>query len=63
MREPGSLGNISRAKRIAESWECRAGQISVKTVSTSLLWNLSMFELPGVVEDGMSGRNVSSRQG
>src|SRR5215510_6773674 len=26
-------------------------------MSTSLLWNSWMFELPGVVEDGMSGRN------
>src|SRR5271166_5850323 len=32
-------------------------------MSTSLLWNLSMFELPGVVEGGMSERNVQRKPG
>lgn len=32
-------------------------------MSTSLLWNLSMFELPGVIEDGMPGRNVQRKPG
>ena len=34
-----------------------------RPMSTSLLWNLSMFELPGVIEDGMSGRNVQRKPG
>ena len=32
-------------------------------MSTSLLWNLSMHELPGVVEDGMPGRNGQRKPG
>jgi hypothetical protein len=32
-------------------------------MSTSLLWNLSMIELPGVIEDGMPGRNVQRKPG
>jgi hypothetical protein len=28
-----------------------------RPMSTSLLWNLSIVELPGVIEDGMLGRN------
>ena len=34
-----------------------------RPMSTSLLWNLSMFELPGVIEDGMPGRNVQRKPG
>ena len=34
-----------------------------RPMSTSLLWNLSMIELPGVREDGMSGRNVQRKPG
>jgi hypothetical protein len=43
---------------LRESWECRAGQHSAKANVDILGWNLLMFELPGVEEDGMSGRNV-----
>jgi hypothetical protein len=32
-------------------------------MSTSVIWNLSMFELLGVVEDGMSGRNGQRKLG
>ena len=34
-----------------------------RPMSTSLLWNLSMFELPGVIEDGMPGWNVQRKPG
>jgi hypothetical protein len=34
-----------------------------RPMSASLRWNLSTFELPGVVEDGMSGRNVQQKPG
>src|ERR1700674_414929 len=44
-------------------WECRAGGLSAKAMSTSVLWNLSMFELLGVVENGMSGRNGQRKLG
>ena len=53
----------ARVKRIAGCWECRAAENSAKAMSTSLLWNLSMFELPEVVEDGMSGRNGQRKLG
>src|SRR5512145_291096 len=32
-------------------------------MSTSLLWNLWMFELPGGGEDGMSGKNGQQKPG
>jgi len=34
-----------------------------RPMSTSLLWNLSTFELPGVLGDGMSGRNGQRKTG
>ena len=34
-----------------------------RPMSTSILWNLSMLELPGVVEDGMSGKNGERKPG
>src|ERR1700720_3755921 len=34
-----------------------------KTVSASRYWTVSMFELPGVGEDGMPGRNVQRKPG
>ena len=34
-----------------------------RPMSTSLLWNLWMFELPGVLGDGMSGRNGQRKTG
>ena len=53
----------ARVKRIAGCWECRAAENSAKAMSTSLLWNLSMIELPEVVEDGMSGWNGQRKPG
>src|ERR1700730_13715703 len=32
-------------------------------MSASVIWNLSMFELLGVVEDGMSGKNGQRKLG
>src|ERR1700680_2205205 len=43
--------------------ECRAGGLSAKAMSTSVLWNLSMFELLGVIEGGMPGRNGQRKLG
>jgi hypothetical protein len=40
--------------------QCRA---AAKTVSASRYWTVAMFELPGVGEDGMSGRNVQQKLG
>ena len=37
-----------READLRDSRECRAADISAKVTSTSLLWNLSTFELPGV---------------
>jgi hypothetical protein len=34
-----------------------------RPMSTSLLWNLWMFELPGVLGDGMPGRNGQRKPG
>src|SRR5215470_317519 len=34
-----------------------------RPMSTSLHWNLRKFELPGVVEDGMLGRNGKRKPG
>jgi hypothetical protein len=34
-----------------------------RPMSTSMLWNLSVIELPGVREDGMPGRNVQRKPG
>jgi hypothetical protein len=34
-----------------------------RPMSTSLLWNLWMFELPGVLGGGMSGRSVQRKTG
>jgi len=48
---------------LRDRWECRAADILAKAKSTWLLWNLSMFELPGVVGDGMPGRNEQRKLG
>src|SRR3954451_9219579 len=44
---------------LRECWECRAARISAKAASASRNWTDAMSELPGVREDGMSGRNGS----
>lgn len=46
-----------------EGRECRAAQISAKATSASKFWTETMFELPGVKEDGMSGRNAQRKPG
>src|SRR3954469_12868384 len=53
-RKPGPAWNGLR-----ECWECRAARISAKAASASRNWTHAMSELPGVREDGMSGRNGS----
>ena len=55
-----------RAPREADCgnfWECRAAQISAKAMSASKTWTLPMSELPGVIEDGMPGRNGQRKPG
>ena len=46
-----------------EDWECRAAQNSAKATSASKIWTKAMTELPGVREDGMSGRNGQRKPG
>ena len=46
-----------------ELWECRAAQISAKAMSASKNWTMTMFELLGVIEDGMPGRNGQRKPG
>jgi hypothetical protein len=48
---------------LREGRECRAVQISAKATSASKFWIETMTELPGVKEDGMSGRNVQRKLG
>ena len=48
---------------LREDRECRAAQISAKASSASKFWTEMMIELPGVKEDGMSGRNVQRKLG
>src|SRR5215217_5660597 len=58
--EPGKPRKAGPARNgLRECWECRAVQISAKAASASRHWTHAMFELPGVREDGMSGRNGS----
>jgi hypothetical protein len=64
MCEPWKPRNVSpRETELRDHWECRTADLSVKAMSTSLLWNLSTFELPGVAGDGMSGRNGQRKPG
>ena len=53
---------IARVNGLREFWECRAGLLSAKAMSTSLLWDLSIYD-PLVVEDGMPGRNGQRKPG
>src|SRR3954463_3751864 len=53
-RNPGPGGN-----GLGESGEGGAARISAKAASASRHWTHAMSELPGVREDGMSGRNGS----
>ena len=47
-----------RETDLRESRECRTGQNAVKANVDIPALELMDVELPGVVEDGMSGRNV-----
>jgi len=53
---------VPRGKRIAGDRECRAAQISAKATSTPKFWT-SDVELPGVIEDGMPGKNGQRKLG
>src|SRR5215468_4544209 len=64
MCEPGSPE--IRAPRETDLWdqrECRAVQISAKANVDTAALELIGVELPGVIEDGMSGRNVQQKPG
>jgi hypothetical protein len=64
MCEPGSPEIIARLKRIwRESRECRAALLSAKANVEVPALELMDVELPGVVEDGMSGRNGQRKPG
>jgi hypothetical protein len=52
-----------RVKRIAGNWECRAAGNSAKANVDIAALELIGVELPGVVEDGMSGRNGQRKPG
>jgi len=59
-REPLKPRNLPpRETDLRETWECRAGQHSVKADVDVPALELMDVELPEVGEDGMSGRNVS----
>jgi len=54
----------ARVKRICGSFgSAELLRIRRRPMSTSLHWNLWVFELPGVVEDGMPGRNGQRKPG
>jgi hypothetical protein len=53
----------ARAKRIAGDRECRAAENPVKANIDIAALELIDVELPGVVEDGMSGRNGQRKPG
>jgi len=64
MCEPLKPRKIKPAENgLRELRECRAVENPAKATSTSLLWNLSTIELPGVGEDGMPGRNGQRKPG
>ena len=53
----------SRAKRIAEFWECRAGLFAAKATPTIAHLEHAMIGLPGVPGDGMPGKNAQRKLG
>ena len=56
--EPVKPRNLPPARNgLRECRECRAGQISAKAYVDTPALELMDVELPGVVEDGMPGRN------
>jgi len=58
MCEPGSLEiRAPRETDLRDHWEGRAAQISAKANVDIPALELTGVELPGVIEDGMPGRN------
>jgi hypothetical protein len=50
------IGDEASSRRVGD-------QISAKAMSASKNWTMTMFELPGVIEDGMPGRNGQRKPG
>jgi hypothetical protein len=64
MCEPGSLEiRAPRETDLRDHWECRAAQISAKANVDIPALELTGVELPGVIEDGMPGRNGQQKPG
>jgi len=64
MCEPGSLEiRAPRETDLRDHWECRAAQISAKANVDIPALELTGVELPGVIEDGMPGRNGQRKTG
>jgi hypothetical protein len=64
MCEPGSLEiRAPRDTDLRDHWECRAAQISAKANVDIPALELTGVELPGVIEDGMPGRNGQRKPG
>src|SRR5262250_2335155 len=64
MCEPGSLEiRAPRETDLRDHGECRAAQISAKANVDIPALELTGVELPGVIEDGMPGRNGQRKPG
>ena len=64
MCEPGSLEiRAPRETDLRDHGECRAAQISAKANVDIPALELTGVELPGVIEDGMPGRNGQQKPG
>ena len=64
MREPCKPRNLMPARSgLREHWECRAVGLLVKAYVDVPALELTDVELPGVLEDGMSGRNGQRKPG
>jgi hypothetical protein len=64
MCEPGSLEiRAPREADLRDHRECRAAQISAKANVDIPALELTGVELPGVIEDGMPGRNGQRKTG
>jgi|SRR5215471_2526633 len=64
MCEPGSLEiRAPRETDLRDHWESRAAQISAKANVDAAALELISVDLPGVIEDGMPGRNGQQKPG
>jgi hypothetical protein len=64
MREPCKPRNLMPARSgLREHWECRAVGLLVKAYVDVPALELTDVELPGVLEDGMPGRNGQRKPG